>query len=357
MKVVVIALLLNVLGCLLGSNIYVSASSDCVLDWAKCGGKDWTNSTTCCNSRFYCLYSNEYYSECVPKPVTPMPPAPPSKWCGQNGTNIDSGLLKYPGNITPREIAHVWVSATQGLDDGRHKGGMPTCIQAVSIALGECGHPAQSPWRTIDDPVCNFGASGNGGIWQITSQDTDDGILAGCTNGHDCCCNARIAWAHAYNQGGATVLPAGYCKAKKDCTQIYSNCGGTSGPKWNDVSVDLKYKYDGAPIPDCNYNCNPWYPNCGRGLIATATIDQEPCYWGPFTVAAGGVGKEFFPGFYGWGGYFQHYVDSKAGACDDSPQCQSERNSNCTSNPTYASYPTYYELAQQACGALFADEF
>ena len=81
---------------------------------------------------------------------------------------MNNALLSHPGNITPKEIAHVWVKATQGLTDGRHPGGMATCIQAVSIALGECGHPAQSPWMTIDDPVCNFGASGPGGIWQVS---------------------------------------------------------------------------------------------------------------------------------------------------------------------------------------------
>ncbi len=47
------------------------------------------------------------------------------------------------------------------------KGGNDTCIAAVAIALGECGHPAQSPWKSITDPVCNFAASGAGGVWQV----------------------------------------------------------------------------------------------------------------------------------------------------------------------------------------------
>ena len=149
------------------------------------------------------------------------------------------------------------------------------------------------------------------------------------------------------------MIPDGYCAANNnDCRQIYSDCGGKTGPKWNDVDIDLKYKYDGAKIPDCSYTCNPWYPNCGIGYISSPRVDQEPCYWGPFSVAAGGVGKEFFAGFYGWGGYFQHYVESKAGACDNSPQCASAYATNCDNDPKWASYPNYYELAKNACYAL-----
>ena len=71
---------------------------------------------------------------------------------------------------------------------------------------------------------------------KVTSQDADDGKLAGCTDGTDCCCNARIAYAHAFNQGGATVLPKGYCTKQSDCTQIYSGCGGKTGPMVSNFS-------------------------------------------------------------------------------------------------------------------------
>ncbi len=181
--------------------VSVAVADQCVKDWGKCGGKNWDGPTKCCNARFECKVSDEYYSECIPKPVYPFPPAPQSKWCGQNGTTMDYSLLKHTGNVTPREIANIWVTATQGLTQGRHNGGPATCIEAVSTALGECGHPAQSNWTSIDDPVCNFATSGPGGIWQVTSQDADDAILAGCGNGYDCCCNARLAYAHAFNQG------------------------------------------------------------------------------------------------------------------------------------------------------------
>ena len=101
----------------------------------------------------------------------------------------------------------------------------------------------------------------------VRSQDDNDVLLAGCS------CNGRLAYAHAYNQGGAT----------KDCAQIYSDCGGSSGAPWNDPTVDVKYKVAGARIPDCSYSQNPWYPDGGAAL-ANVTIDQEPCYWGPFSV-------------------------------------------------------------------------
>eukprot|EP01084_Bolivina_argentea_P112324 200332_1 len=321
----------------------------CCIDWAKCGGQNFTLCTGCCNANYICNKTDDYYSECIPKPLKPMPPAPASAWCGPTGIKMDSSKLKYPGNVTPKEIGEIWAAATTGLTIGRANGGKETCIQAVSIALGECGHPAQSPWMTMDDPACNFGASGNGGVWQITSADGHDTLLAGCSQTEDVCCNARLAYAHAYNQGGATIIPEGYCNAQNDCKQIGSNCGGSGGPPWNDPSVDLKYKIPGALIPNCSYTTNPWYPDGGASL-ANVTIDQEPCYWGPFSVAAGGVGKEFFPGFFGWGGYFQHYLDSKAGMCDSSPQCGSEINSKCNTGK-WATYPSYIDLAISACNA------
>eukprot|EP00494_Astrolonche_serrata_P002665 UN02671 len=181
---------------------------------------------------------------------------------------------------------------------------------------------------TIKDPVCNFGASGAGGIWQVTSQDKSDVTLAGCSDGTDPCCNARLAWSHAWNQGGALTVPKDYCTIReKDCGQIFSDCGGKTGKPWNVPSVTQKKA--GQIIPNCSADFNPWYPNGGKDLLTEITIDQEPCWWGPFSIAAGGVAKEFFPGFYGWGGYFQHYLNSKAGGCDDSPQCGSSKNTNC----------------------------
>eukprot|EP01063_Lacrimia_lanifica_P038351 TRINITY_DN8134_c0_g1_i1.p1 TRINITY_DN8134_c0_g1~~TRINITY_DN8134_c0_g1_i1.p1 ORF type:complete len:348 (+),score=121.94 TRINITY_DN8134_c0_g1_i1:70-1113(+) len=318
----------------------------CCPDWAKCGGKasgkPWTGCTSCCNTRYFCKESSEYYSECVPAPQDPFPAAPPSEWCGKDGRTLNRTKLLNSDAVSSEEIMQIWNAATEGLTKGFAPGGKKTCIAAVSTALGECGHPAQSPWKNITDPVCSFGASGAGGIWQVTSQDKDDSHLAGCSDGTDPCCNARLAYAHAFNQGGATKVPDDYCKKQKSCAQIKSGCRGTSGADWNDPAVDAKKP--GQPIPACSYKKNPWYPDGGASL-ASVLIDQEPCYWGPFSVAAGGVGKTFFPGFYGWGGYLQHYLESKAGMCDVSPQCQSPCDTE-----KYADYPTYLELAIAACG-------
>merc|ERR1712060_978302 len=202
--------------------------------------------------------------------------------------------------LTSRQIAEVWVAATTGLTKGRHPGGTDSCIPAVTISLGECQHTPYSDWMTIDDPVCT-----SADVWQVTSADNDDRTFANCTSTNDPCCDARLAYAHAYWQGGATVVPDNYC----------------------------------------NPSVNPWYPSNNQPY--PVSVDQEPCYWGPFTVAGGGHGKSFFYGFYGWGGFFEHYIDSKAGMCDPSP------GYNC--NPyagKYAKYPNYLQLATAACEAV-----
>ena len=324
---------------------------NCIANWGQCGGKNWNKGTTCClYTRYFCNKTDDYYSECVPYPLQPLSPAPPSSWCGKDGTTLNTSKLSDPNNVNSYEIGQIWSAATNGLNYGAPnyaKGGNQTCIEAVTIALGECGHPAQSPWKSIYDPVCNFAASGEGGIWQVTSQDDNDVKLAGCSNGTDVCCNARLAWAHAWNQGGAVVTPKDYCSQRNDCKQIYSDCHGTSGKPWNDPKIDEKYK-NNAIIPNCSYVYNPWYPDNGTSL-ANITIDQEPCWFGPFSVAAGGVGKAFFAGFDGWGGYFQHYLNSKAGNCDDSPQCVSEKDTSCATNEEWKDFPYYIDLAIQAC--------
>ena len=320
----------------------VVATEQCCADWGKCGGVKFDTCSGCCNSRYYCNKTSEYYSECVPKALVPFPPAPPTKICGVNGTKLDHSMLKQQGVVSSAEIAVIWAAATEGLTKGFAPGGNATCLAAVSIALGECGHPPQSNWMTAEDPVCSFTSSGPGGVWQVTSQDKHDTLLAGCSDGTDPCCNARLAYAHAYNQGGATVIPSNYCEKQADCTQLKSDCQGKTGPNWNSPSVDQKKP--NATIPACSHKKNPWYPDGGKSL-ASVSIDQEPCYWGPFSVAAGGNGKEFFAGFYGWGGFLQHYLDSKAGQCDPSPQCE-----NMCNETKWAKYPSYIELAQMACG-------
>lgn len=133
---------------------------------------------------------DEFYSECIPKKLGPWPVPPASAWCGAEGKTANAG---FGGAVSALDIAIIWKHATEGLTSGHLPGGASTCVAAVTVALGECGHPAQSEWRTIDDKVCTKDASGAGGLWQVTSQDGDDTMLAGCTDGFDFCCNARIA--------------------------------------------------------------------------------------------------------------------------------------------------------------------
>jgi len=302
----------------------------CIAAWGKCGGQNWNKSTTCCDFKQYCLKSNDWYSECVDIKPEPWPPAPATETCGAEGKTWNG----KSGALTSREVAEVWVAATTGLVKGRHNGGIETCIPAVTISLGECQHTPDSNWMTIDDPVCT-----SADVWQVTSADSDDRTFADCQSTNDPCCDARLAYAHSYWQGGATVVPDNYCDLQKDCKVWENQWSGTFG----NVTID-KTK-PGATIPDCNTDRNPWYPADNQPY--PISVDQEPCYWGPFTVAGGGHGKAFFYGFYGWGGFFEHYIDSKAGMCDPSP------GYNC--NPyegKYAKYPNYLTLATEACKAV-----
>eukprot|EP00040_Diaphanoeca_grandis_P025461 m.141062 g.141062 ORF g.141062 m.141062 type:complete len:419 (-) comp30160_c7_seq1:353-1609(-) len=315
----------------------------CAIDWAQCGGKTYDGPTNCCNTQQYCHEQDEFYSECIPKPIKPFPFAPASSWCGEHGTK--SNPAAFGSTVSALDIATIWKFASEGLVEGHAPGGHTTCVAAVTVALGECGHPAQSPWRSIYDPVCSKDASGAGGLWQVTSQDIHDTTLAGCDDGFDYCCNARIAYAHAYLEGGATMVPSNYCEetgcADNDCCGLLKT--PISGTAWNDPKVD-KSRKPNARIPECSTQTNVWYAGSDFKL-SSVTADQEPCWFGPFSIAAGGVGRPFFPGFYGWGGFLQHYTDSKAGECDRSPQ----GNAASCDEGKYQGLPTYAELAELAC--------
>jgi hypothetical protein len=181
--------------------------------------------------------------------------------------------------------ALIWRYATAGLTEAHAAGGNSTCVAAVTVALGECGHPADSAWRSIHDKVCSKGASGAGGLWQITSQDGTDEMLAGCSDGFDFCCNARLAYAHATSQGGATTIPSDYCDldgcdSRDCCGQLYSP---VEKSRWNDPRTD-RLRKPGAIIPDCSLTENAWYTGSHFNLssvaaaqVSTATdVDPDP---------------------------------------------------------------------------------
>lgn len=47
---------------------------NCVVDWGKCGGgKNYSGPTQCCNERQYCRKQDNFFSECVPRPLQPFP--------------------------------------------------------------------------------------------------------------------------------------------------------------------------------------------------------------------------------------------------------------------------------------------
>lgn len=87
--------------------------------WAQCGGSGWTAQTTCV-SGYHCVYSNQWYSQCLPgtdggsTPTTTAPaqtttapaqtttsPGNPSatglKWLGVDESGAEFGQGSLPG--------------------------------------------------------------------------------------------------------------------------------------------------------------------------------------------------------------------------------------------------------------------
>lgn len=86
--------------------------------WGQCGGKDWKGATTCV-SGYTCVYSNDWYSQCIPgsaapsttlrttttaKPSTTTSSGPTGtstpgklKWVGINQSSAEFGQGTYPG--------------------------------------------------------------------------------------------------------------------------------------------------------------------------------------------------------------------------------------------------------------------
>jgi len=80
-----------------------------------------------------------------------------------NENLIESG----PGDdaFTSLDIARAWTYGTAGATGGAAPGGFETCIEAVSTAIGECGHGFYADYMSAHDPVCSRGGSGWGGVW------------------------------------------------------------------------------------------------------------------------------------------------------------------------------------------------
>ena len=83
-------------------------NDSCVADWGKCGGSDYNGPTKCCNSRYFCNETDSYYSECVPEPLVPFPPAPASDWCGSKGMTLNKAKLAQQGVVNSQEIGEIW---------------------------------------------------------------------------------------------------------------------------------------------------------------------------------------------------------------------------------------------------------
>ena len=88
---------------------------NCIANWDQCGGKNWNKGTTCClYTRYFCNKTDDYYSECVPFPLKPLPPAPQSDWCGKDGTTLNffkiirSSKCKFIRNWTNMVCCYKW---------------------------------------------------------------------------------------------------------------------------------------------------------------------------------------------------------------------------------------------------------
>lgn len=74
--------------------------------------------------------------------------------CGDS-TTLNTGMVKNSDTLTATEIGKIWSAATAGVTGGAAPGGIETCIQAVSTAIGECGHSEDNTFMTANDPICS----------------------------------------------------------------------------------------------------------------------------------------------------------------------------------------------------------
>lgn len=313
--------------------------------------------------------SNDYHIHLKAMQCSFLPTGSSSSVCGAKGTQ----WYKHGQNtLSAREMAEVWNAATEGLlwpgNQPSRNGGQASCVAAVSTALGECGHPDVGivDVTHIDGPACSQQTSGPDGIWQVASRTEADQIFSGCTGDDtaDPCCNARRVYAHSVSEGGAMYTPfkSGQTAFDQDYYEMWQDKTfhapqafvqrNRTHPQWNDPVLETIKT--GQPIPDCSMTANPWVDlmkkvnssyELPEGIRVTA--GQEPCYWGPFSIAGGGNGLPFFQGYFGWGGFFEHYTLSKNGDMDVSPQGNVFPDDPKFADPTL---PNYYELAKWACG-------
>lgn len=76
---------------------------------------------------------------CAYVPLYSFPMSKNSELCG-DGTKMNFNIIPDGDGLTAVEIAKIWSYATDGLTEGKAPGGITTCVEAVSTAIGECGH-------------------------------------------------------------------------------------------------------------------------------------------------------------------------------------------------------------------------
>ena len=99
--------------------------------YAQCGGTGWAGATTCV-SGYHCVYSNPYYSQCLPGAASVTPVAPTT--------------TQGPTSVVPP----------------------PTTLQTsttVSSAPGAVGTTAKFKWFGVDESGAEFGSTAIPGVY------------------------------------------------------------------------------------------------------------------------------------------------------------------------------------------------
>lgn len=208
-------------------------------------------------------------------------------------TGVYDDISKAPNkNVYPAQLAEAWITSTYDLKspvdtDGQNilpvAGGLDSCVDAVTMSLGEC---------TGQQAIQNI--CGNGGYWQVSNwsknECTESPLKQHCDKCGgvdllDPCCAAPAAYIHAGEgcidgkTSGATNLP------KCDITRMHGPCwaGPLCVSGQDDSTLVLIPKYNPDPKDPTKVFSNPtkiagwnnswWYYSLYPGVTPNSYSD------------------------------------------------------------------------------------